>query len=472
MTAYIWKGHGADHTGNWQTTTDWTPTGEPGAGDSATINNGTATEDINESFGSSLSIAALKVGPNGHLVIGDSAGADDATLDITGSAEDDNLGSITIYGGSELIAAADLKLGSATATGVLNFDGGTFSDGSLFINGEGVISMQAGALGSVSTNKGTIDATNPNSGFDYFTLSGGTLNNFGTLEATNSVSGSSGVADLFLTGGISVTNKAGSAFGAGSGAVVTLSDATVTSGTFTGQMDAVGVNDTIKGTNSLNFVNEGTISVVDNGSLTIAGGSDTVINKSQIDVNQGTLKLTGTIDNELNAEIVANGTEGTKAIVTSGSGGAILNNGALIADAGKMTFNNEVIGGQETIEDDELMTFNYSESGEITFTNGGGTLGIGNGPSGGGNGPIGGDISGFASGDILDFTKIVYVSSTDPSGSYTQSNAAEGLLTVGSDVLTLLGNYAPVGDTQPLNQGPFVSFSDGHGGTDVIYSPS
>ena len=354
MTAYIWKGHGADHTGNWQTTTDWTTTGEPGAGDSATINNGTATEDINESFGSSLSIAALKVGPNGHLVIGDSAGADDATLDITGSAEDDNLGSITIYGGSELIAAADLKLGSATATGVLNFDGGSFSDGSLFINGEGVISMQAGALGSVSTNKGTIDATNPNSGFDYFTLSGGTLNNLGTLEATNSVSGSSGVADLFLTGGISVTNKAGSAFGAGSGAVVTLSDATVTSGTFTGQMDAVGVNDTIKGTNSLNFVNEGTISVVDNGSLTIAGGSDTVINKSQIDVNQGTLKLTGTIDNELNAEIVANGTEGTKAIVTSGSGGAILNNGALIADAGKMTFNNEVIGGQETIEDDGL----------------------------------------------------------------------------------------------------------------------
>lgn len=496
MTSYSWKGTGPSHTGDWDTASNWTPTGIPGSGDTAIIDRGAVSLDISESGEPGLEIGALDIGANGSLIVGDSANANRAILTVDGLATGKILGLVTIYGDassqSELRLAGKVVTSSSTSTGTIDIVGGTLTAvGSLDLTGDGLVELGGGYIGGSSqtptdtlttsttisgvgvldaandysgsteynglttNNHGVIDATNLASGENFLTVAGGTVDNYNLMEATNSVAGSSGYAVLDLTDGAVIRDFSGGSLAATAGAFVSLEGATIINGSLSGEIGTYGSGNTIESVGTGNtLTNEGDI-FVSNGSLSLAGKTGEIVNDATIEVDAGgSLKLSGSIDNSLNGTITVD--EG--GVLTTASTNDLFNSGALVADGGDMTFSEGVQGGSVTIENGGVFTFNSNGGSDfdVGFAgNPGGALVFGT-RDANGSSVLDGTVSGFdyqggateQDDDVMTFENIGYSSCRSATScSWTQSNAAQGILTLPGASILLDGLYAPVGSS-------------------------
>ncbi len=458
MTSYSWKGTGPSHTGDWDTASDWTPTGIPGSGDTAIIGRGAVSLDVSETGEPGLEIGALTIGANGSLVVGDSANANRAILTVDGLATGKILGLVTVYGDassqSELRLAGKVVTSSSTSTGTIDIDGGTLTAvGSLDLTGNGRVELDGGYIGGSSqtptdilttsatisgvgvldavnyysgtaeynglttNNHGVIDATNLASGENFLTVAGGIVDNYNLMGATNSIAGSSGYAVLELTDGAVISDLSGGSLAAGSGAFVALEGATIINGSLSGEIGAYGSGNTIESVGTGNtLTNDGDI-FVSNGSLSLAGKTGEIANDATIEVDAGgSLKLSGLIDNSLNGTITVD-QGGT---LTTASTNDLLNSGTLVADGGDMTFSEGVLGGSVAIENSGVFTFNSNGSSDFEpgfVGDEGGALVFGT-RDANGSGVLDGSVSGFdyqdgstsQNDDVMTFENIGYAS--------------------------------------------------------------
>ncbi len=317
---YTWSGG----NGDWQTASNWSPVGVPGATDTVVINNGTITSDQNVTV-ASIYLNSGTINGAGNFIITD-------TLIV-------NFGNLVGTGTTTIASGAVAKFVSSSNKNLSNF----IVDGSLTVIGAGPVSITSGGQ---LINNGTVEIQNNSS----FGGAGGSIVNNGNFIRSFQT-GTAMVSGLFTnngsvtvqTGILAINNLTGAgSFNMSTGAVFRINSGTSTLGGNT--ISGEGTFECISGT--LNF--SGNDVVVSNATTfrqaggTIGGSGNLVINGNFI-FESGTHGGTGTtsIANGANLNFTTSfGKTITRTFVIDGvltvvgagtigitSGGQLINNG-------------------------------------------------------------------------------------------------------------------------------------------------
>ncbi len=253
---YTWSGG----NGDWQTASNWSPVGVPGATDTVVINNGTITSDQNVTV-ASIYLNSGTINGAGNFIITD-------TLIV-------NFGNLVGTGTTTIASGAVAKFVSSSNKNLSNF----IVDGSLTVIGAGPVSITSGGQ---LINNGTVEIQNNSS----FGGAGGSIVNNGNFIRSFQT-GTAMVSGLFTnngsvtvqTGILAINNLTGAgSFNMSTGAVFRINSGTSTLGGNT--ISGEGTFECISGT--LNF--SGNDVVVSNATTfrqaggTIGGSGNLVIN--------------------------------------------------------------------------------------------------------------------------------------------------------------------------------------------------
>jgi uncharacterized protein with beta-barrel porin domain len=282
--------------------------------------------------------------------------------------------------------AGTVTVNNLTSTSSITGAGGAISADSahgtaIVTNAGSITTSGATAAGIVAattnvTNSGTISATATSTTFGAFGVIGNTsatVMNSGTISATGSLNGGptsavgGGIVNVTNTNAGTISASGNQAFAIGASGLLTVNNSGIISG---GTKDLSGNNNGgIFALNSANITNSGTIS--GNG-----------LNSLGINANSGlTLMNTGTISSAGNAfdGILVNGTSNitnsqTGKISTTGDGAFAIQSGS--GATLNLTNAGAVLASGPGAQGLNAFTLNVGNSGTITATGGGGTLGV------------------------------------------------------------------------------------------------
>ena len=378
QTKYTWTGG----SGSWQTASNWTPNGIPGAADTAVINNGTVTNDnsvnvagLFQNGGTINGVGNLIIADKFNFIAGTQSGtgtttiASGATLDFLSSLTKTISRTIVVDGSLTLIGAGPVSIssgGQLVNNGTVDIQNSSSfgsADGSITNNGNFIRSLSTGTatIGAPFTNNGTITVLtgtlliNNITGSGSFNISSGAK--FRINSGTSTLGGSSitgeGVFEVvggtlnFTGNDVVVSNtttfrQAGGTIG-GSGNLVI-------NGFFnfeTGTQSGTGTT-TIASGATLDFLSSltKTISrtIVVDGSLTLIGAGPVSISSGGQLVNNGTVDIQnsssfGSADGSItnNGNFIRSLSTGTATI-----GAPFTNNGTIEILTGALSFSSSI----------------------------------------------------------------------------------------------------------------------------------
>src|SRR5579883_1407486 len=273
--------------------------------------------------------------------------------------------------------------------------------------------------------------------FVNFGLDGGRSLQLGGSSTATTVGGGTDQIDL------NATNPNTGVSDAGAGTLTVLSGATFTDQTSTATLNIFATNHGGTDTGLTAAVNNAGTWTKNGGSLT-STISTLFNNTGTVDVETGTLNLTG----------------------------AVTNTGLLKADGGNLFVAGTIGGGSGEISGSSILEFSGPSNANITFDSGStGTLKVD------GSQGYGGTISGLALGNYVDLTNVQYFGSLYQPQYVANADNTGGTLWVVPSVTSTSGGVA-VGYSALLNisgtysANSFVQSSDGHGGSLITDPPS
>ena len=379
--AQQWDGSDSDA---WETGTNWVGDAAPTAGDDVVIDDNTPNPTL---LTSTTTVNSTALGGTGALTIGDPSGSNASLTNTNG---------MTMTGGT-LTVSNGLPTGSALDNGTagLNMSGGTLNLGSVGASGPtmtGDVTMTGGT--GVGVGNSTLDGS--------LTMSNGAGYQNGSSTITGNVGVSGAGTNFFNNSGIvqgTLTNNGGTIGSSGG----TLADVNNISGAFNYGGGTAG---NVTNTGDLNFTG-GSMNSLDNntgGDVDVTGGGtvDTVVtNAGALDINTGTLTVTGNSTTNENggtlavaagATLASDVTNQTGAQATfNGDVGNVENTGGTVTISGGTTASLDNTAGNSAVNGGTIAGTTNVDAGEVTVAGGtlignstvnGGTLDINSGTAG------------------------------------------------------------------------------------------
>ncbi len=376
MASYTWN---ATNGGDWNTATDWTPNGTPGAADNAVFaNNGYSYTVTGDATAASISVDADNVSFTGALTIDGSTGlvgTDNAYVDIASTAFVTDSGNVDFASGTFLEvdgllisgggavdmaqvvgAGAGWSVSTALAVNQLYVTQGAVFAGDVMLNAGGTVNFDT------SSNFGGGTLTLAGNGTVYVADAvGAATGTYALSEAINVAAGQ--ILSLASDPGVSVSVSGGIA-GAGSVAVTSGDITFAAPNTYTGGTNVLDATLTLVGAGGA-----GTGAIfLDNGALTLqadstgAAGSETVVGAGGTDTVDDTVSA-------LSGSLLVFGSPSGTLTFTGGDNNATVVGGAGVLQATGGFGSDHIYGG--TSGQDTLFT----GGGPTTLVSGsGGTL--------------------------------------------------------------------------------------------------
>ena len=327
-------------SGNWATSSNWTPSGVPGAGDSVVITSPQLTFTVTYDYSGNVSLNKLTLEEGGTALISHSATLSMSAHLLTATTE----------------SIGDSSGGGSNGVGIFNHSGGTNSAGLLF-------------LGFSSSDKGT------------YNLSGTGVLGSG-VSGTNEFIGDSGRGTFSQTAGINSANSIKLGNFGGSNGAYTLSGGTL----------SVTTNEVVGLSGSGTVQHTGGTSTI-GATLSVGDGND--VNGSPA---SGDYSLSGTGTLSAHDEII--GKSGTGTFEQSASTNTItatLSVGSVVNSTGSYTLSGGTLtASQELVGDHGAGSVTHSAGSNMLTT---GSLILGN--SAGGSGTYNLSGTGAVTGDVV-----------------------------------------------------------------------